>query len=148
MYENKMYGELVWYMEACESGSMFPDLQSDRNVYAITATDAEQSSWGTYCGDSAVVDGVNLNTCLGDLFSVNWMQDTESADISSETLAVQFENVKEATYKSPVQKFGDFSFTNEVIGEFEGNLDAELEEEHSKKTWGEKMLHKMQKFGD
>ncbi|MEW5308703.1 MAG: hypothetical protein WDW38_000641 [Sanguina aurantia] len=44
------YQELVAYVEACESGSMFEGLLgSGLEVYATTASNAEESSWGTYC---------------------------------------------------------------------------------------------------
>jgi len=122
MYNNKMYSELVFYVEACESGSMFPNLKAEQRVYAMTASNASLSSWGTYCGTDAVVDGKNIGSCLGDLFSVNWMQDTEANDPSVETLETQYENVKTATTKSPVCKFGDFDFMSEPIGDFEGVL--------------------------
>lgn len=87
MNTNKLYSELVFYLEACESGSMFQNiLKDDINVYAITAANAEESSWGTYCYPDDEVDGVHMNTCLGDLFSVVWMEDSDSHDISKETL--------------------------------------------------------------
>ena len=86
MQAKGMYGELVFYLETCESGSMFPDLTPDQNIYAMTASNATESSWGTYCGDDATVNGVNIGTCLGDLFSVNWMEDTETNNPFSETL--------------------------------------------------------------
>jgi legumain len=78
MIEKKMFKELVFYLESCESGSMFPDLTEDMNVYAMTASDATKSSWGAYCGSDAVVNDRRMGTCLGDLFSVNWMQNTEA----------------------------------------------------------------------
>ena len=38
------------YVEACESGSIFEGLLSDGlNIYATTASNARESSWGTYC---------------------------------------------------------------------------------------------------
>lgn len=50
MYSSKMYSELVFYLEACESGSMFDGiLRNDINIYAITAANPDESSWGTYC---------------------------------------------------------------------------------------------------
>jgi legumain len=73
MTDKKMYKEMVFYIESCESGSMFPDLDESSNVYAMTASNAELSSWAAYCGRDAKVDGKKLGTCLGDLFSVNWM---------------------------------------------------------------------------
>jgi legumain len=88
MYENKMYDEMVLYIEACESGSMFEGiLASDINVYATTASNAIESSWGSYCYPDDVVNGVHINSCLGDLYSVNWMEDSDSHDASVETLS-------------------------------------------------------------
>jgi len=40
MHSNNMYEKLVFYIEACESGSMFPDLKNDIGVYAVTASNA------------------------------------------------------------------------------------------------------------
>jgi len=56
------------------------------NVYAVTAANAEESSWGTYCGSEAVVNGKNIGSCLGDLFSVNWMEDSDASDVTRESL--------------------------------------------------------------
>jgi len=61
-----------------------------------------------------------MGTCLGDEFSVNWMEDSEAANPFSETLDEQYIIVKEKTLGSPVQKFGDFDFVNEPIANFEG----------------------------
>ena len=89
-----MFKELTFYLEACESGSMFPNLNADVNIYAMTASNGSLSSWGAYCGSEAYVDGKNINSCLGDLFSINWMEDTEANDVSIETLEQQYETVK------------------------------------------------------
>ena len=87
MYDNKMYKEMVVYIEACESGSMFENiLPNNMNIYAVSAANSTESSWGTYCGSAATVDGKGVGSCLGDLFSVNWMEDADKADMNSETL--------------------------------------------------------------
>lgn len=58
MWTNDMYKELVFYMEACESGSMFEGLlPTDANIYATTAANSHESSYGTYCGRNSSVDG-------------------------------------------------------------------------------------------
>jgi len=78
MFENKMYKEMVLYIEACESGSMFENiLRDDIHVYGVTAANAKESSWGTYCPPDDMVQGKHLQTCLGDLFSVNWMENAD-----------------------------------------------------------------------
>lgn len=121
-----MFKELTFYLEACESGSMFPNLDASENIYAITASNATQSSWGAYCGSEAYVNGTNIGSCLGDLFSINWMEDTEANDVSIETLEQQYETVKTKTNKSPVMKFGNFTFMSDPIGEFEGTTEGNM----------------------
>lgn len=71
------YKSMVFYLEACESGSIFEGLlPPDINVYATTASNAEESSWGTYCpGDEQLAPPPEFDTCLGDLYSVAWMED-------------------------------------------------------------------------
>ena len=103
---------------------MFPNLTDKERIYAITASNATQSSWGAYCGSEAYVGGKNIGSCLGDLFSINWMEDTEANDPNVETLLEQYETVKTKTTKSPVQEFGDLSIQSEFVVAFEGTDDA------------------------
>lgn len=78
MNTKKMYKEMVIYIEACESGSMFENILPDNiNIYALSASNSHESSWGTYCSPNDKVKGVSLRTCLGDLFSVNWMENSD-----------------------------------------------------------------------
>lgn len=122
MTEKKMFKELVFYMEACESGSMFPNLKSDSKIFALTASNASKSSYADYCGQEAHANGKKLNTCLGDLFSTNWLEDSDiSSNIFGETLAQQADKVKKETTKSPVEQFGDKSFLNENLSSFQSN---------------------------
>ena len=44
-----MYKQLVFYLEACESGSMFVNLPKNINVYSLSAAGTSESSWGNYC---------------------------------------------------------------------------------------------------
>jgi len=78
---------MVFYLEACESGSMFEGILNEKvNVYAVTAANAHESSWGTYCYPDDQVNGKHLGTCLGDLFSVNFLENADAVDDSKETL--------------------------------------------------------------
>jgi legumain len=50
MHKEKRYDRLVFYLETCESGSMFENILPDNiGVYAMTAANASESSFGTYC---------------------------------------------------------------------------------------------------
>lgn len=124
MHENKMFKEMVMYVEACESGSMFENiLKPDINVYAVSAANGKESSWGTYCYPDDKINGKHVGSCLGDLFSVNWMEDLDAAmakkQLGTETLSAQYATVKTKTDKSHVLQWGDVKMTSEVIGEFE-----------------------------
>ena len=98
MRSRDMYDRLVVYVEACESGSMFTGdlLANDTKVYATTAASGMESSWGCYCGTESKVDGKSLSTCLGDLYSVSWMENSD-LDAPAETLAKQYRVVKRET---------------------------------------------------
>jgi len=125
MHANKMYKEMTVYIEACESGSMFENiLEKNLGIYAVTAANAQESSWGAYCSPNDKVNGKSVGSCLGDLFSINWMEDTDKANMSKETLQQQYKTVMNKTSKSHVLQFGDLSFTNEAIGNFESVLGA------------------------
>jgi len=108
MHQNKMYEQMVVYIEACESGSMFDGiLAKDLNIYAVTAANPSESSWATYCYPDDIVNGVHINSCLGDTFSVNWMEDTDSVDVDKESLEIQFSKVQKLTNQSHVMRYGE-----------------------------------------
>jgi len=125
MSDKGMFNKLTFYLEACESGSMFEDLNIP-NVYALSAANPTESSWGAYCGRDAIVNGKNINSCLGDLFSVNWMEDAEAVDTTSESLDTAFKTIMTKTTKSDVMQWGDVSFTDDKVAEFVGTLNPDL----------------------
>ena len=121
MNQDKMYKEMTVYIEACESGSMFEGLlPDDINIYGVSASNSKQSSYASYCAPDDKVDGVGLNTCLGDLFSTNWMEDSDSHKPAKETLQTQYTTVQKETTMSPVLQWGDLKITSEPIGDFQG----------------------------
>jgi len=121
MHTQKMYQKLVFFIEACESGSMFEGKLPDNiEVYGMTAADATQSSFAAYCPPNDVVNGVKIGSCLGDLFSVSWMENADQVNINTETLEQQYEVVKNRTFRSNVSKYGSMSFISNPVGEFLG----------------------------
>jgi len=126
MSDSKMFSKLVFYLESCESGSMFEGMNI-ANVYALSAANPKESSWGAYCGSAAKVNGKNVGSCLGDLFSVNWMEDDDAKDTTTESLETQFEIVKAATNKSHVMQWGDLSLKTDSVSEYIGNQQGILE---------------------
>ncbi|KAL2317893.1 hypothetical protein Fmac_031769 [Flemingia macrophylla] len=116
------YKNLVFYLEACESGSIFEGLlPEDINIYATTASNAEESSWGTYCPGEYPSPPPEYTTCLGDLYSVAWMEDSDRHNLRTETLHQQYKLVKDRTlyggsyYGSHVMQYGDIGFSSDVL---------------------------------
>lgn len=127
MHKRKRYAKLVFYLEACESGSMFQKvLPKQINVYAMTASNAHESSWGCFC------DNVMKLPCLGDCFSINWIVDSEKEDLRKETVRHQYQVVKLKTNQSHVMHYGDLTIGNDIVGEY----------------LGEKAVKKKHHFGD
>ena len=125
MFEKKMYNQLVFYLEACESGSMFNNILPENiRVYASSAANPYESSWGCYCGAEAMVEGKNIQSCLGDLYSVVWMEDSD-LQAQSETIKDQFKVILEKTNMSHPMEWGDKTFEDkEAITDFQGNTDS------------------------
>ena len=92
---------MVIYIEACESGSMLEDvLSSSINVYATTASNAQESSYACYYD-------AKRHTYLGDVFSVVWMEDSDSEKIDEELLYQQYLITQKNTNTSHVMQYGD-----------------------------------------
>ncbi|KAM0058407.1 putative legumain protein [Helianthus debilis subsp. tardiflorus] len=101
------YKEMVIYLEACESGSIFEGiLPEDLNIYATTASGAQENSYGTYCPGTEPSPPPEYITCLGDLYSVAWMEDSETHNLKKESLEQQFNKVKERTSNSNTYNSG------------------------------------------
>ncbi|CEG37453.1 hemoglobinase-type cysteine proteinase [Plasmopara halstedii] len=137
MYDKKMYKELVLYVEACESGSMFSDsFLKSINAYVTTAANGFESSWATYCPPFDLVNGKSIGSCLGDLYSVNWMEDSDLTDLSNETLKTQYHRIKNETTKSHVKSFGSSQLRHEIVGNYQSTYDqndsSTFSIEHSK----------------
>ncbi|KAK6138680.1 hypothetical protein DH2020_027570 [Rehmannia glutinosa] len=122
------YKEMVIYVEACESGSVFEGLiPEDLNIYVTTASNAEESSWGTYCPGMDPPPPPEYITCLGDLYSVAWMEDSESHNLQKETIEQQYQQVKDRTSNyntynagSHVMEYGNKSIKSEKLYLYQG----------------------------
>jgi len=115
MHAQNKYKEMVIYIEACESGSMLEGLLPNNiNIYATTASNAEESSYACYYDEKR-------QTYLGDLYSVNWMEDSDAEDITKETLFKQFQITQQKTTESHVMQYGDLTLgSKHNVSEFQG----------------------------
>ncbi|CAF2437656.1 unnamed protein product [Rotaria sp. Silwood2] len=115
MYNEKKYKQMVIYIEACESGSMLENLLPNNiNVYATTASNADESSYACYYDDKR-------QTYLGDVYSVVWMEDSDVEQLDQETLYQQFLVTQKNTNTSHVMQYGDLNLgKTHNVSEFQG----------------------------
>ncbi|XP_055961438.1 vacuolar-processing enzyme-like [Mercurialis annua] len=124
----KGYKDMVIYIEACESGSVFEGIMpKDLNIYVTTASNAQESSWGTYCPGMDPPPPPEFITCLGDLYSVAWMEDSETHNLKRETVKQQYSAVKARTSNyntyasgSHVMQYGNASIKSQKLYMFQG----------------------------
>lgn len=94
MKTKKMYEELVFYLDACQSGSMFQNLDPKLGVYSVTAAKPGEPSYATNC--FSVIAGQIFFTCLADEFSFAFNEDIQNKHKSS-VLISQFDRLKGST---------------------------------------------------
>lgn len=119
MHSKRSYKELVFYVEACESASIFETLDKklkDYNMYVVTASDDSHSSFAAYCITDFLPDN-----CMGDQFSVSWMEDSDSVDLNQQTLEEQWKIAKRLTINSTVCHFGDLDIAKQPVANFQGH---------------------------
>eukprot|EP00668_Euglena_longa_P000650 GGOE01000789.1.p1 GENE.GGOE01000789.1~~GGOE01000789.1.p1 ORF type:complete len:486 (-),score=147.13 GGOE01000789.1:152-1561(-) len=127
--QQKGFLRMTIYVEACYSGSVFQGLlPNNLNIYVTTAANAEESSYATYCPPNSP-----YTTCLGDLYSVAFMENEDIVD-KRETLQAQYEVVRRRasvnnTYDggSHVMQYGTSNMATHAVGEFMGSLDERLQ---------------------
>jgi hypothetical protein len=68
-------------------------------------------------------------TCLGDLYSVAWMEDAEVSDLTRETLLQQYKSIKRRTSQnftyeqgSHVMQYGALDIDKELAGDYQGMM--------------------------
>ncbi|KMT17971.1 hypothetical protein BVRB_2g033170 [Beta vulgaris subsp. vulgaris] len=116
-HASKSYKTMVIYVEACESGSIFDGLLPENlDIFVTTASNPTESSYATYCGGDRDVPQEYNNTCLGDLYSVSWLEDSDKTDPRKETLEQQYTLVKKRTSKlSHIMQYGDSELSTEFL---------------------------------
>ncbi|XP_054286479.1 legumain-like [Macrosteles quadrilineatus] len=118
MHKKKMYKKLVFYMEACESGSMFDKiLPPNINIFATTAANPEESSYACYYD-------ATIGAYLGDEYSISWMEDIDSEEhqknMTSETLLKQYKNVVKRVQESHPSMYGQKALDKNKVIDYMG----------------------------
>ncbi|KAI3867018.1 hypothetical protein MKW92_004502 [Papaver armeniacum] len=138
----RTYKSMLIYIEACEAGSIFEGLlKPGMNIYATTASNATENSWSFYCPGDKPNLPAGYNICLGDLYSINWMEHSERYNMMTETLDKQYAVVRRRTETkgsiqgSNVIKYGDIKqLGNQSMYTYIGTYPGNCEHNSSLKT--------------
>jgi len=121
-------------------------LPKDISIYASSASNPAESSWATYCSPNDVVNGKPVGSCLGDEYSVNWMEDSDAA-IKGESILTQFTNVHSKVKGSSPMEWGDQSFEQTYkVTDFQGTTDETQRKSFSLEKLFNKLVSKAEKY--
>ena len=121
--ENPKVLKWVWFMEACHSGSMFPNLPTDINIYVMTSSDAHHNAYMSNCPPEDYIGEKHLGACMAGLwdnFYLDYLEQNPDC-----TIGEIFDSVKASVAESSdqnVSQFGDMTFRDLKVSEFFGEL--------------------------
>jgi len=115
MSTNNQFSEMVFYLEACESGSMFDKVLSEKlRIYATTAANPTESSYACDYDEK-------YKAYLNDCYTMNFLNDTSNSNLHVRTLQDQFVKVKETSTLSNVCQYGDLSIASQPLSNWFSN---------------------------
>ncbi|KAI6177613.1 Legumain [Aphelenchoides bicaudatus] len=121
MEKKKMFFELLYYVVACHSGSMFSgQLNKDGKIYAFTASSPNRNASTLPCSMS-VVGEKEIRICRGTQFGKAWLDNVEEKNTKEETLDQQYKIVvSQVKSKDDSQRYGNMKIGKEPVANFEG----------------------------
>lgn len=134
MQSKKKFNKLLFYIEACNSGSLFNNskLDTNLNLWITTSADWNESSYATYCDEEAVVNGTKISACLGGQYATCWLEKLDNLELNM-TLEEQYEYIKKCTDKSHATNFGAKERGKDILSEyFNGTNKLKYIEEENK----------------
>ncbi|XP_054164691.1 legumain-like [Oppia nitens] len=125
MHQNKRYAKLVFYLEACFSGSMFLNkLPTNINVYAVTAANSVEEGLECYYDEQRKI-------WLAGCFAYHWLHNSEHSDITKLSFDDQYKyiyhqtitqiNITDGKVEQHPQQFGDLSIAKLPVSQFFGS---------------------------
>nr|XP_004499587.1 vacuolar-processing enzyme gamma-isozyme-like [Cicer arietinum] len=121
------YKKMVIYIESCKAGSMLEGLlQDDVNIYATTSSRADEDSAAFYCPRGIMPPSPKYTTCLGDLYSIAWLEYSDQYDRANKTLLDQYDVTWFRTlftgeeYSAHVMPYGNITMHDDLLETYFG----------------------------
>ena len=123
LHENKKYSKMAFFLEACESGSVFDTLPTNLNIYAFTSANQTEPAWCDYCPPNDVVNHEHIDACLS-MYYDNEYQLLWEQESTTITLGELFQKTHDEVAKSQTQEvseWGDLSMKDLPMTTFIGD---------------------------
>ena len=128
LHDNKKYDKLAFFLEACESGSVFDTLPDNLNIYAFTSANRTEDAWCEYCPPEDVVNGESFYVCLS-MYYDNEFQRLWEEESTTITLGELFQRTHDHVAKSKdqeVSEWGDLKMRDLPMTTFLGDKPIKL----------------------
>ena len=123
LHENKRYGKMAFFLEACESGSVFDTLPSDMNIYAFTSANQTELAWCDYCPPNDEVNHKHIGVCMSmyydNAYQLLWEQESTTITLG-ELFQRTHDEVAKFTHQE-VSEWGDLSMRDLPMTTFIGD---------------------------
>lgn len=122
MKEIGKFRNLLIFIDACHSGSLFAKLPEDQNIYALTSSHPNEVAYMKYCGSEARVNGRSIGSCMTSEFSDFSLVLLEDSD-KKQTVKEMFEEIKNKLWRrQKTMEYGDQRVANMAAEIFLGKL--------------------------
>ncbi|CAG2100674.1 unnamed protein product [Medioppia subpectinata] len=121
MHKQNKYAKLGFYIDTCESGSMFDKiLPNNINAYAVSSSRPDEDSNFLHYDDE-------LDTYISSYFADYWLTNDENNDLEKETLDQQYEDLVAKTKSvQHAQHYGDLTIGKLHVADFLGHKSSSL----------------------
>ena len=123
LHANKGYDKLAFFLEACESGSVFDTLPDNLDIYAFTSANRTEPAWCEHCPPDDVVNGKNIGVCMS-MYYDNEYQRLWEAESTTITLGELFQRTHDHVAKydhQEVSEWGDLKMRDLPMTTFIGD---------------------------
>ena len=123
LHDRNAYSKMAFFLETCQSGSVFDTLPSNLNIYAFTSANATETAWCEHCPPDDVVNGTPLNVCMS-MYYDNEYQRLWEAESTTITLGELFKRTHDhvAQFKNQeVSEWGDLTMRDLPMTTFIGD---------------------------
>lgn len=127
LVKNNRFAKMFIFVDAPDSGSVFDDLEDDKNIFVMTSSDLMESASAANFNDT-------MGVFLSDLFSMNWMSYVQYQPIWKTSLHQLFQDIRYEIDTSHIEEFGDLDIGNTIASKIFGNPQQVSNQKSSRTT--------------